>query len=416
MKKRGVSQIDWTMSLALFLLFIAVTFLLVAPKTTVFIDEKAALSNIKYGFIEDYSYTIEFLPLFIETVRSGTEPIISLVPSSLSSFVLEDDIPFLSYDGEVIFSTNITKNLSRRTLIANPLNVSAAFLPNNLYLRRENESLQVPVQQLYANYNKSILQNVSYLGDTRITLFRIEDDDEEVIGFGNDEITNGSAAIVTKVSNNYFTHKTYLFPGLARIYLRFASDETYQVTYDVQSYTHYYLNPATQGNFSIPVGTCYSFSGGYFDYVEQGQSLLTMITDADLFLICKQDEDTVRTTIYGPKEIQWHFSRDSPGTLYPAHDPLTVFAGVTEVQRGLSLAKLQTLSTRSVNDLRSAYGVSDSIRFELRMDEINFSNRFLYQFATPHVTDNVFITRWPEYVIHENGTRERVLMGVKTWQ
>ena len=83
MKKRGTSQVDWAISLALFLIYVIWFFIFVRPTFLQDNVQESLINIVEDNFKEDYKWTVSKLPIMIHTNITNTyEPIILDFPYS----------------------------------------------------------------------------------------------------------------------------------------------------------------------------------------------------------------------------------------------------------------------------------------------------------------------------------------------
>jgi len=416
-KKKGVTQVDWTTSMAVFLIFLGFTFLTVAPQSTVFIDEKSALNNLKYNFIEDYSYDVKFLPIHIESQRTGLEPIVFPVEYDFDEFNLENNISFAfnrSVSDDLIFIMDITDNLTTQNLVYNSDATLPKFKANKIYFKRTNDSIQVPSKQLYVNYYQNTLENVSYLDKLRIYNFKILKNNQNEVSFSYNKISNHSQGAIIVLNNSYFLHKERIFADMSRIYMNFDSNIDYSVDFTTDTYTKYYFNNVIQGNFTFSEDTCINSTTDYVD-LSNNISTMTLIMPRTRIALCTEN-GYVNIHMENPTYIEFHFSTDSPGSKYSKREPISIYSGLITSQTGISMQKINNLEKESIKSIRNRYDIPDQLEFSMFMTHINYTPIFLKESNQPTKNNNIFIKRWKDYIIYPDGEKELVLMGVSAWQ
>ncbi|MEM4397836.1 MAG: hypothetical protein QW757_04400, partial [Candidatus Woesearchaeota archaeon] len=119
--KRAVSQIDWVMSLALFLLYIAWFFVFILPNLNYQKNFNPNIAVLENFFFDEFSYTIKKIPIFIFTnsTKENKPVIIFLENNFLKDNLFENDLekdfyysslksekPFVFYDNNFFFLLN----------------------------------------------------------------------------------------------------------------------------------------------------------------------------------------------------------------------------------------------------------------------------------------------------------------------
>ena len=70
MNKKGLSYIDWSISIGIFVIFILALFILVIPALDRRLDETYLISIVETGFKENTYYLIYSIPLFIDHAQN----------------------------------------------------------------------------------------------------------------------------------------------------------------------------------------------------------------------------------------------------------------------------------------------------------------------------------------------------------
>ncbi|MFA6088270.1 MAG: hypothetical protein WC755_00270 [Candidatus Woesearchaeota archaeon] len=414
-EKRGSSQVDWIVSLALFLLFLVFTFVVVSPHQKVFVDEKAALTNIKYSFMNDYTQNVDSLPIFIDSKRTGLEPIIVSLDYPFSNLRLDDNRNFYYYDNELIFMEDISKNQTKIKIISSDLNqTSHRDEINSKQLRVQNSNVYVDTKQFLANYKNGNLDTITYLNKQRVANFSIYTSDGQKSLMLDTKLINQSVAVVSTQKNNFMTHKEYMFADTSRMYLYTNSQTPYYLKFNLKNYNEFFIYPASNGTFSYNTTSCMNFTADVFE-VSDSSTILTFVMESSPISLCMNTFD-LEMTIHNPKHLEMIFSNNPLGSQYVKKDRIDAYTGIITTKSGVSIDRLSNITKKTPNQIRAEYSIPNGMNFQLLMTDINYSEKYKYSFAEPQKTSNVFIKRWNEYLIQNNGTTEIVTMGVKVWQ
>ena len=110
MKKRGVTQVDWAISLALFLLYVAWFFIFINPMFLEDNTQEALLSIVEDNFKDGYRWEVRKIPLIIYT--NTTNSYLPIVEEfnynwTLSNTKLANNKEFLLDNGKIIFLADV---------------------------------------------------------------------------------------------------------------------------------------------------------------------------------------------------------------------------------------------------------------------------------------------------------------------
>ena len=413
--KRGFNQLDWIISLVFFMMFLAFTFIIVSPHSTVFLDEKAALNNLKYGFIEDYTYSLSELPVYVDTKRRGIEPVIFPMEYFSPNIFFDDGTTFSIIDNELIFILNITDDITQKKIILSNSSQKQDIVSNKMNLRYENGRAEVATRRFYIDYLNTEIKNIYYNNVLRIKNITIKDTNEQKIVLYNRNLTNESFAIVLKENNNDFVFKQYMFYDMSRLYLSFNTNTNFIYSFDLYDYNEFYF-PVISGNLLLNETMCFNVTTDYFDFGNGDNTITIRMSPATKISTCTKETDHLKIILYNPKKVDIYFSDDAIATKYNNTKEIDVYSGILTQKKGVSVDKLNQIKNKSVSILRTEYAIDEGMNFELMMSEINYTNIFDYSFATPRKDSNVFIKRWHDYLLYQNASKKLVLMGVKVWQ
>ena len=111
--KKGSSHVDWAISLALFLLYLAWFFILIRP-AYIGQGEDVSLSSIENRFLDQTSWTVQKIPLFVSSNNDDpAAPVMVTLPFSWNESNVTMDEAFSIYDNSLFFVPELSqgKNL-----------------------------------------------------------------------------------------------------------------------------------------------------------------------------------------------------------------------------------------------------------------------------------------------------------------
>ncbi|MBT3464514.1 hypothetical protein HN451_05975, partial [archaeon] len=109
MQKRGITQLDWALSLAIFILFIAWFFIFIQPNLTHGLNKDVLASIIETKFVNNFTWTLKKMPIFIYTEDiTQNKPIILNFTESFTDFKFLDNQDFVSDNNELLLVADIT--------------------------------------------------------------------------------------------------------------------------------------------------------------------------------------------------------------------------------------------------------------------------------------------------------------------
>ncbi len=246
--KKGVSQIDWIVSLTLFLLYIVWFFIFVSPQLSFNQNKDASIEFLKEEFYDEFRTTIQKTPVFVESNYTGFVPVIMENNFGTESLRFMDSTNFAFDESRLVFLSNMTS--SKKTYwVLNNVTYSQDYVYQGISVSDDSAS----TTNLSINLEDSLLKDASYKEGIKIydsdywingEIISPEDSSYSDYGF--------SVFYTTEFGNINLT--TYVFYGNPRIYVRFSAPE--QVTYtmrlrmELEDYGSYYSDNLEFGDFS----------------------------------------------------------------------------------------------------------------------------------------------------------------------
>ncbi len=247
MKKRGTSQIDWIMSLALFLLYIGWFFAFVAPSIKFNSNKDSFMTSLKNNFENEFSWELQKYPLFIEYNEStSSKPIIIEFNNTEIKFM--DGTDYITWNNKLIFLANISQSIKTYWILQgvshnNSYNYYGLNAKDN-WASTENFSVF---------FNQGLPYNVVYQEQTKI-----HDIDYEInevsLNPSNYSYTNfGFAAVYVSTTDN-INHTSFVFANNYEIdnflTLKNTGNYIFTLRLELDDYSSYYSNNLYYGDLS----------------------------------------------------------------------------------------------------------------------------------------------------------------------
>ncbi|HLD97205.1 MAG TPA: hypothetical protein VI934_02580, partial [Candidatus Nanoarchaeia archaeon] len=108
MSKKGVAiDIDWIISLGVFLVYLGVFFLMIRQLPERQSPAASLLGSVADGVAESAAWQVQRLPLVISSNVSGAEPIITSFGYDWKNFSFTDNTSFDISEGKLIFAKQL---------------------------------------------------------------------------------------------------------------------------------------------------------------------------------------------------------------------------------------------------------------------------------------------------------------------
>jgi len=241
MKKRGVSQIDWIVSLALFLLYLAWFFAFVTPQIKTTTNKDSSIETLKDKFYDEFKWSVYKFPLFVESNNTPKyQPIIMTYESNRTDLWFVDGTNYLLWNNKLILLANLSSEKETFWILSgndySPDYTSTGFNSENKSVSTENFTMRLdeslPDSAWYKEKEK--FDNAEY----KINNFNFDVSTNELNEFG-------FVAMYTARTEN-INHTSLVFDKNSEVYNYFLteSDNEYLFTIDLDldDYDSYYSN------------------------------------------------------------------------------------------------------------------------------------------------------------------------------
>ncbi|MFH0876213.1 MAG: hypothetical protein V1859_09825 [archaeon] len=159
MQKRGVSQIDWAMSLAIFILFIAWFFIFIRPSVEHGLGKETLQMAVKNGFSRDYLAVKSYVPLFIWSDSVGDNfPIIANFSFENPEFNIKEGYYYIVDRKKLIFLPNISGSPSVFHIIFD----SNKTTTTDIYDLASSDNWCTTSEMLRATFTYSLLRRIYF--------------------------------------------------------------------------------------------------------------------------------------------------------------------------------------------------------------------------------------------------------------
>src|SRR3989338_8208372 len=108
MEKRGIVEVDWIVSIGIFLVFLALFFVYLAPYNLRQPDAaEALLGNVEDKIRLNATWHVSRLPIFIDSNTSSTEPVIAPFLHTWKNISFSDNTSFFRQENKLLFAADL---------------------------------------------------------------------------------------------------------------------------------------------------------------------------------------------------------------------------------------------------------------------------------------------------------------------
>ncbi|MBD3204026.1 hypothetical protein GF327_07025 [Candidatus Woesearchaeota archaeon] len=250
MKKRGLFQLDWALSFAIFILFIAWFFVFLGPQLTNSSNKNSLITIVKTNFFQEFEYEEEKIPLFIRSQNIGKYIPIHLNASiRWNKFAFSNSQQFIKNKNNIIFLPEINKSPEIFWIVKNK---NSTF--ENTGTDLISTSDWTTTTDFKAYFTDSILTKAEYKGILKINDYKTYIGTEEFNPTLNSHENLGLASKYlseTQGFNN--TYYIYAYNSIIHNYIQNNNPNenyTYRIEFDLKNYTAFYSDNSNFQNLT----------------------------------------------------------------------------------------------------------------------------------------------------------------------
>jgi len=280
MGKRGASQIDWILSLGLFLLYVGWFFAFIAPNISFVANKNSLMIILQNNFDNEFNHEIKRFPLFIEYNETSSQKSIVLnYTSNVTNIRFLNGNNYIIWNNKLIFLANITQETETFWIIeAAPETTYEVWGLNS-------EEDWASTENLSVEFNNKLLKKATFKQNTWIEDSDYYLNEEDLTPIQTNYTDKGFVAIYESSTGN-INHTSLIFANNQEIYnfitLEQESDVRLKINFELGLFDAYYADNNNYGNFGSQDEVHYAdFSYDYITLYTETESL-SMFFDNDV--------------------------------------------------------------------------------------------------------------------------------------
>lgn len=277
--KKGVSQVDWIVSLALFLLYITWFFVFVSPQITYNSNQDSSITFLKNDFYDEFKWSLTKTPVFLSSNYSGLLPVIMQNTLDSDDLKFSDNTPYIVWKDYLMFLSNISSGKKTYWVLN-----GYPYTQDYSYQGIDAKQNRLSVENMSINFNDYLVRKVKYKNNNRIKDidFWINND---VVNVVNESLQDYGFAAFYNADLGNINHTTYVFSDNTEIYQKITtnSNNVYRlkIELDLDDYDSYYSDNLNYGSLSYS-NSYNSISYNHTRITLYGSDSLTMFFDTDV--------------------------------------------------------------------------------------------------------------------------------------
>ncbi|MBC8444206.1 hypothetical protein H8D83_01335 [Candidatus Woesearchaeota archaeon] len=412
MNKRGISQVDWAISLAVFLLYIAWFFVFVTP-----VSERAELTNliplVEDRLLEDISWSVYKAPMIITSNTTLiNEPLIVEFPFDIENFYLDGKYWILDR-GNLIFLDNLSEEENTFWIVDSDESYSLPFVMNDLEPNSEFSSTTGFKAYFYnsmfykADYPTQKINGVSYNLNS-VSL------DVTTNSFTSTPITS-----IYKVINQAINHTSYIFAKNQKVYnyidLNVEGNYIFELSFDLFKYSNYFTDNLYMGVFNYSQNETFEYSGDILSLYSSNSVLTLILGEESEIILHHTNSSNLQLTVEIPFSSNTFYNLIFHEDLDDREDfivPYSAKFGMFEGEEGISLEKLLILNQSDYKTLKSDYNYPKDKDFSIELS--NSTTTLFNKGPVPPVT-NIYSKETTQWMLDKLSGKTKLNLIIKTW-
>jgi len=421
MSKKGVLGVDWILSISIFLIFITVFFLYLAPFAAE--QPEAAdtlLFNLEENLRENATWYVQRVPIFIQSNISSFEPVFAPFTLNWKNLSLGDNTSFYQQENKLIFKSRISTGPNIKWVVSSD---EAYPQPSVITDLAPTETGITMDSHRFAATFDGLPVSVLHFDKQRVSGFNISLDSGYISPESAAKESNFSVlAAKYKLSTDTINHTSFVVGDFPRLYNYVSSRqplETHNFTVSVtlHNYTHYFIDNSLSGSLNFTSPTCLGKSSNYIDFYD-ALGGVSFITDTTAIMSFCTGNGSVGLSVFMDLDEETNYNMIFHTGDFNATqkyiNPYTARTGLIENLSGISLTLVNQLNTSDYTNLKKAWGYPSSRDFSFQL--LNESGEPLvnYTLVTPGNV-NVFTRQFEELVLDKYGNRIKHVLRIKGW-
>ncbi|MBN2368799.1 hypothetical protein JXC34_07285 [Candidatus Woesearchaeota archaeon] len=418
MKKRGTSQIDWIMSMALFLLYVAWFFFFISPSIDLGSNKDSMGLLLKSNFYDEFKTELRRFPLFIESENlTRRKPVFVNYTINWTDIKFESGDSFFIWGNKLVFLANLSPETETYWILE-----GGNYVSEYMYEGINIEPDWVSTENLSVEYKDSLPKKAVYKGNTRWedADYYLNDVDFDAVATSYDD--SGIAGIYTAGTEN-INHTSMVFAGNQEIY-NFITPESpdssfiFGIDMELEDYNHYYSDNNNYGTMEY-TGEVQEL-GYTYDYITlySGTEGLSMYFDEDVDFNLSFYNKTLFLKIRVPVSDEYRYRMVFHDGNYTSvsREEYSARFGVIDTIEGIYLENITTNYTY----LKEKWNFLSSKEFSIRVYENTSAYSYLqesplYEIGLTPGRRNVLALRQDLYALDTGGTLTPINVNYRIW-
>jgi hypothetical protein len=419
LNKRGAAdQVDWALSLSIFLFLVVWFFLIIKPYAQVESKVELIIQKIENEFTNEINFEIKEVPVYVDfEVTQGNAPVIIRKPTNWSNFSVNQGTYYIEDENNLIFLADIKEGNNIIILRTSEKNYSEQI--SSGIIRESSGNVYVDSKQYVASFSNYMPSQIFFESIEQISNTSYLVNDEELdINSAKKNSTN--LYVRNDFSNDIFTMKNYVFLDNSFVFHRLKprdfliNNYTFKAEYQLdETFIRY-----NDGSELKTLSSCQYFNNSFLEINNNQQGITFSFNKIVTMSLCPYSRYVKFTFESGLNEtLEFALTSHNDTSIHYEGNVLQEKksrVGLITTTTGLSYSKLEKLQDLSADYLKTSWNLSQEVNFEIQVFNSTKQKIFETRTYTPSV-ENIFAQQYRNYLMDKYGNQEVVYISVRTW-
>ncbi|MCX6707045.1 MAG: hypothetical protein NT001_02795 [Candidatus Woesearchaeota archaeon] len=409
--KRGISQTDWVISLAIFLVYLAWFFVVITPALNPDTKGSLPVDDLKARFMVNASWQVNVTPIFLKSnISSSKEPIIldfNFAGNALNYAVKE--AYWVIDSNRLFFLAGFPPEKARYNLVHSSSNYTKPDITSGLYA----SETEAKTSDMTAEFENGIIKEVRYKDSTKIFNVSIYDEGYP-ISSGTSDFLSDKILARYRTRSSLLNNSFYVFDGNPGIYgyVDTGKEKSVDIHFKLKKYDEFYINRENSGNIDYNATECDSFNTDFIDFLDSGYGAAFVFGEKTDIEMCHNRELILKIKPVVASSFSYKVIFHDAGADYDdIITPYTAVFGIAEIFDGLSGEKMLDLRSSGYPDLKHGWKMKNDFNITV----FNSTATLLRVGTTPMKNVNVYSKMYYVWMLDKYANQTREAINILMW-
>jgi len=433
-KKRGLSQIDWAISLGIFLLFLVWFFIFVTPSLSSGGNTNSLVYLVEKG-LDNYRWNVYKIPLFLnseeEYPKSEFEPFfLDFSPNYGLNYTIysNKNNQELYYDSAlngIVFLNKDNILDDENFIVGSTTKYSPEYSFYDIF--SNNNRVGIRNSNFFADFSSGLISNFLYDYNLRVDDIEFLINDLELSDLGSYNVYESPIYVLYSTKTYSFNLSQFVFAnnpgvyGFLDFFDLFGSNFDLEIKMRIFDYSDYYISNLNFGSLDYQNRICYNYSDSFINFYDDTSGFSLIFSEPVLFDFCLDFDEqnnyvdlSVSKSITNNLDYKFIFYDGDYSEAFNYKGVSRIRAGVFENLYGIKEEKLRKLNRE--NNLNEIFNYPYQNNFKIIINDA-FTNEEILSIQTqdPDINSNVYAKEYFDFLLDEYGNLKRVVVNILTW-